>query len=85
LITGSINDATYSKLKQSGIIIKWEAFGIVKDLVERTRSHADGLAQMAANESKGERLKFKRKPKSTASAVADNPSILQRDSKITRA
>ncbi len=41
LITGSIDNEDYWKLRLAGVTIRWESFGEVKSLVERARIAAD--------------------------------------------
>jgi len=43
LVTGSVDDAEYRRLRRAGVAIAWEVFGEVKDLVERARGQAEVL------------------------------------------
>jgi predicted Fe-Mo cluster-binding NifX family protein len=61
LVTGSIDDASYQKLKQAGIPVKWEAFGEVKSLVERGRRFVGFLIEMLEKEKHIVRTRFDRR------------------------
>ncbi len=43
LITGSVSDVEYRRLRRAGVAVAWEVFGEVKELVERARNNADSL------------------------------------------
>lgn len=53
LITGSICDAEYRRLRLAGVAIAWEVFGDVKDLVERARTRSELLLKTLEDELPG--------------------------------
>jgi len=61
LVTGSIDNVSYQKLKQAGIPVKWEAFGEVKTLVERARKFIGYLIEMLEKEKHIVRTRFDRR------------------------
>lgn len=67
LVTGAIENDSYQKLKQAGIPVKWEAFGDVKELVERARRYTVYLIETMGQE-KVVRTRFDRRlrPKNIA-------------------
>ena len=61
LVTGSIENEDYQKLRRAGVAIKWESFGEVKSLVERARRFADYLLEAMENEKHVDRSRFDRR------------------------
>jgi predicted Fe-Mo cluster-binding NifX family protein len=83
LVTGSIDNDSYQKLKQAGIPVKWETFGDVKSLVDRARRFAGYLIEMLGKE-RVVRARFDRRlrPKNIAAPyvipyMGDDPEFLK--------
>lgn len=69
LVTGSIRDKAYLKLKNSGVAIKWEAFGDTKSLVDRAKIFSGFLLEMLEKEHPA-KIRYKRNARDIASSTA---------------
>ena len=58
LITGSIDNEDYWKLRLAGVTIRWESFGEVKSLVERARIAADHVQETMENRKPIDRSRY---------------------------
>lgn len=79
LVTGSMRDKSYMKLKNAGIAVKWEAFGDIKSLVDRARIFSGFLLEMLEKE-RPAKIRYKR----NARDVAASTTIDTLEKKATR-